>query len=139
MGAYDYESRLADLQNRYNQDNAAQEYGRFISQQRFSRNRQDMNDQFAKAFPKFTGQWAGRLGSGIQSGVFRQGLTDSVNNFNQNMGRLDADNAAAEGQYQTDFAARQAAYQRMLLGINDDYARERASANAFQGYQGVYQ
>lgn len=139
MGAYDYESKIADLQNRYNQDNAAQEYGRFISQQRFSRQKQDMNDQYTKAFPKFTGAWAGRLGSGIKSGVMRQDLADSVNGFNRNMGQLDTDNAAAEGQFASDFAARQAAYQKMLLGINDDYARERASQNAFGGYQGVYQ
>ena len=137
-GAYDYESRLADLSNRYNQENATQEYGRFLGQTRFSRQREDMNRNYMEQFPKFTGAWAGRLGSGIKSGVFNQGLQDNVQGFNRNLGRMDQDQAQFEGEFQMGATQRQAAYQKMLQALNDDFAAQRANQDPFSGYKGAY-
>jgi hypothetical protein len=138
MGAYSFESQIADLSNRYNQDNAANEYGRFVSQQRFGRQRADMNRGYLSQFPKFTGAWAGRLGSGIKSGVFHQALTDNVNGFNRNMSDLDTSEATTLGGMDALTAQRQAAYQRSLLAAQEDYARSQASQDPYAAYRGVY-
>jgi hypothetical protein len=131
MAAFQFETQTADLQNRFAQDNAAAEYGRFMGQQRYARNREGMNRSYMQAFPKFTGQWAGRLGSGIKSGVFRQDLTDNVNNFNRALGDVDTEQAMAEGQFASQQAMREAAYRRSLLALQEQLAAERAAANPF--------
>ncbi len=138
-GAFQFETQLADLQNKYSQDNAAQEYGRFLGQQRYSRNREGMNRDYMRSFPKFTGQWAGRLGAGVKSGVFTQDLTDNVNDFGRQMGDLDMAQAGEMGNFQTQQANRDSAYQRALLALNEQLAAQRASANPFQAYTGAYQ
>ena len=138
MAAFQFETQLADLQNKYSQDQATQEYGRFLGQQRFSRGREDTNRDFMRSFPKFTGQWAGRLGSGVKSGVFQQDLGDYVGDFNRSQGRMDQDQAASEGQFVTNQAIQSSSYQRALLALQEQLAAQRASQNPFQGYQGVY-
>lgn len=137
-GAFQFETQTADLQNKYAQDNAAQEYGRFLGQQRYARNREGMNRNYMRSFPKFTGQWAGRLGSGVKSGVFTQDLTNNVNDFNRQLGEVDTDQATAEGQFASQQAMRDAAYQRALLALQEQFAAQQASANPFAAYQGVY-
>lgn len=138
MAAFQFETQLADLQNKYAQDNAVQEYGRFLGQQRFSRQREDMNRNYTRQFPRFTGRWAGRLGSDVKSGVFRQDLTDNVNDFGRELTRLDETQAADQGNYATMQAQREAAYRRALLALNEQFAAQRANQSPFAAYQGVY-
>lgn len=138
MAAFQFETQLADLQNKYNQDNAAQEYGRFISQQRFGRQFDDMNRNYMRAFPGFTGKWAGRLGSDVKSGVFNQDLGNYVNDYGRQMNQLTEDQASTMGNYQMQQAQRDAAYQRALLALNEQLAAERAAVSPFAAYQGVY-
>lgn len=137
-GVFQFETQTADLQNKYAQDNAAQEYGRFLSQQRFSRQKDDMNQGFMRSFPKFTGRWAGRLGSGVKSGVFQQDLTDNVNQFGRDLSRVEQDQATEMGNFATQQAGRDAGYQRALLALQEQLAAQRANQNVFAGYQGVF-
>ncbi len=134
-GLFDYENQLADLTNRYSTQGADMDYARMLGQQRFSRNKRDMGQNYMQAFPKFTGAWAGRLGSGVKSGVFNQGLTDTVNNFNRASGDMEQDFAAQEGKFIADKSGADANYQRMLQALRDQLARERASTNPFVGGQ----
>ena len=138
MGAFQFETQLADLQNKYAQDNAAQEYGRFISQQRFGRQMDDMNRNYMRAFPKFTGRWAGRLGSDVKSGVFNQDLANNVNDYGRQLNQVTQDQATEMGNYAATQAQRDAAYQRALLALQEQFAYERANQNLFAAYQGVY-
>lgn len=133
MSAFQFETRLADLQNRYAQDNAAQEYGRFLGQQRFSRQREGMNRDYMRQFPQFTGRWAGRLGDGVKSGVFNESLTNNVNDFGRSMGQVDQDEAGFQGNFAATQAQREAAYRRALLALNEDFAAQRANQNPFVG------
>lgn len=133
MSAFQFETQLADLQNKYAQDNAVQEYGRFLGQQRFSRQREDMNRDYMRQFPRFTGRWAGRLGSGVKSGVFNEALTNNVNDFGRSMTRLDESQAGEEGNFATMQAQREAAYRRALLALNEQFAAQRANQNPFTG------
>lgn len=136
--AFQFETQTADLQNRYAQDNAVNEYGRFVGQQRYARNREDMNQNYMRAFPKFTGRWAGRLGAGVKSGVFQQDLTNNVNDFNRSLGQVDTDQAVAEGQFAAQQAMRDAAYRRSLLALQEQFAAQQAGTNPFAAYQGMY-
>lgn len=138
MSVFQFETQLADLQNKYAQDEADQEYGRFLGQQRFARQREDMNRGFTRNFPRFTGQWAGRLGSDVQSGVFKQSLRDTTNDFGRSLDRLDADEAGFMGQFKADQARRAGAYQRALLALNEGLGARRASQDPFAAYTGVY-
>ncbi len=133
MGAYEYESQLADLSNRYQQKSATDDYARVIGQQRFSRNKRDFNQGYMQNFPRFTGQWAGRLGHNVQSGNFREQLTQGVNQFNQGLGDMEADQAQQEGMYQSTVARDAGAYQKALLALQEQLARERAGASPFVG------
>lgn len=137
MSVFDFESRLADLNNRYAQENAAQEFGRFLGQQRFSRQRRDMNDQFTQAFPRRTGAWARRLGSDVRSGLMSRDITDFSNRYARQLADVDAEQAAFDGQFQGGMAARQAAYQRSLLALQEDLARSRAAQNPFAAFGGA--
>lgn len=138
MSVFQFETQLADLQNKYAQDEATQAYGRFLGQQRFARQREDMDRGFTRGFPRFTGQWAGRLGSDVQSGVFKQSLRDTMNDFGRSMDRLDADEAGFMGQAQSDQARRAGAYQRALLALNEGLGARRAAQDPFAAYTGVY-
>lgn len=131
MGAFEYESQLADLTNRYNSKSATDDYAHMVSQQRFGRQRRDMTEGYQQAFPKFTGAWAGRLGSGIQSGVFRRDLTQQTNNFNRALGDLDQDEAGEKGQYEMMKAQDTSGYQKMLLALQEGWAKDQAAANIY--------
>lgn len=133
MGMFDYESQVADLTNRYSTQGADMDYARMLGKQRFSRNKKDLSTNYMQQFPKFTGAWAGRLGSGIKSGVFNQGLTDTVNNYNTAANTMDQDFAGEEGKYFADRAGADASYQRMLQALREQLAREQASQNPYTG------
>lgn len=135
---FQFETQLADLQNKYSQENATQEYGRFLGQQRYARNREGMNRNYMQQFPRFTGRWAGRLGSNVRSGVFQQDLTDNVNAYGRALGEADQEQATAEGQFASNQAMRDAAYQRSLLALQEQLAAARANQSPFGAYQGVY-
>lgn len=136
MGVYEYESQLADLSNRYANKSATDDYARILGQQRFSRNKRDFTQGYQQNFPKFTGQWAGRLGNQVQSGVFRQQLTEGVNKFNQGLGDMEADQAGSEGQYFATQARDQSQYQQGLLRLQEELARQRASVSPFVNVTG---
>lgn len=124
MAAFDYATRQADLTNKYNQENALQQFGRMLGQQQFARQKDLMNQGFQRQFPRFTGQAARRLGSGVQSGVFREQLGQNVNDYMARLGQLESGFAGREAQFLSDQAAREDAYRRMLLALDED--RQRA-------------
>ena len=133
VSMYDFSVRRADLENKYSQENAAQDFGRMLGQQRYSRQRDLMNTNYQRGFPRFTGQWARRLGSGVQSGVMREGLANNVNDYLRGLGELDTDQAQQEAQFVSDRAGREAAYRRMLLALQEDYDRQRQAQTGLGG------
>lgn len=130
-GMYDFESKRAELFNRYGQRRTELERAQFMGQQRFPRRREEANRQFGREFPRFTGQYARRLGSGIQSGVFRQNLGRQVQDFNRLLQDLDVEAGQFQSQAQMDLTALEAARQRELDALMADYAQSRVSYNPF--------
>lgn len=120
MALYDFATRKADAQSKYAAEQLAAEQGRNVGQQRFSRNRQEMTQGFRQAFPRFTGQWARRLGSGVRSGVFGEGLQRNVSDYTQRMGDIDRDEAQMFSEFTAGETMRKTALQRMLDAIGEE-------------------
>lgn len=135
---YDYERNLADTQDRYAQDNATNQYARFISQQRFSRNKDAANQSFQRGFPSGVKRMNNGMGSHVRSGVFQDRLQQSFGDFNQNMGQMEADNAGQESQFATQQSLRDAQYQRALLLLQEQLAASQAGTDPFASYQNVW-
>ena len=135
---FDYENSLSDLSEKYSQDDATSQYARFVSKQRFGRDREDVNRSYGRAFPQFTGQYAKRLGSGIQSGVFQEKLSQNVGDYNRSVSRMDEDEAGFDSNWQQNQAMKQSSYQRALLQLQEQMQRQRAMENPFASYQAVY-
>jgi hypothetical protein len=133
MGLYDIENRYADLQDKYGQNQAINQYANFVGQQRFKRQREDMNTGFQRSFPKFTGSWAKRLGSNVRSGVFREKLGQNVGDFGRALGRVETDQMNDQGQFEANKAREFDAYQKALLRTQEEMARQRAAMSSYQG------
>lgn len=138
MALYDYEKSLGDLTNKYSQDEATNAYARFISKQRFSRQRQDSATGYQRAFPGFVAQANHGMGSGIRSGVFGQKLNQFVGDYNQGQDRLNQDEAGFDANDVQNQASATGNYQQSLLALQEELARQRAMANPYAGYQGVF-
>lgn len=132
MQNYGFSQRRNQLTNDFTRENMVQQQGMNIGRQRFSRNRDDMNRGFQEQFPRATGRLA-RLGSGVRSGVANQGLARFVGGFQRGMSDLDTQEAQAEANFQQEMAARAEAYQRMLLGLDEDMAEGRLGADPYAG------
>lgn len=128
---FDYERQLNDLHQRYNDESATHQYARTMSQQRFSRDLEGFDRNYQKAFPSFTGGFAGRLGSGVQSGVFRQKLGDMVGGFNRDRSNMNTDFASSEANYVNQGASRDSAYQKAILQLQEEIARQRAMTDPY--------
>lgn len=131
QGTYGFETRMADINRDFGQRRTAQDRAQFMGQQRFSRQREGFNRDFGRQFPRFTGQAAGRLGSGIQSGVFRQQLGQQVGDFNRLLQDLDIESGTFQSQGEFDRAELEAARQRQLDELMAEYGQSRASYNPF--------
>lgn len=131
-GMYDYESRSSDLTRRYNDEDAVSKYSRFISQQRFNRQRADMSQGFARQAPRFNASFAARgLGD---SGIFKQGLGNRVNDYTQRYNDLVAAEGAQMGQFQAQDTNRQVGYRDALMRLMEQLQAQRAAENQFVGF-----
>jgi hypothetical protein len=126
MALYDFATRRAEAQNKFAADSLAAQQGRFLGQQRFGRERQEMTQGFQRGFPRFTGQWARRLGSGTRSGVFGEQLGRQVGDYRQRMGDIDVNEAQMLGQFTSEDALRRTALERTLQAILEEEQMYRA-------------
>lgn len=88
-----YESGRRDVNKQHGAQSAANEFGRFTSQQRFSRQLGDYKRDFGRGQSAFMGNQASRgmTGGGIQSGGFQQALSRRAGDYAQNLGRMNLD------------------------------------------------
>lgn len=123
MAWFDLVANESALKNQYATDTAAQEFGRMLGQQRYSRQLRDMNTNYMRGFPSFTGQWARRLGSNIKSGVFGERLGQNVSDYQQSVQDVNTAAAQQQSQFLLDRAAREAAYRNALLQLREQFYR----------------
>lgn len=126
MALYDFATRRNDLQSKFAAEQLAQEQGRQLGQQRFSRERQGLTQGFRRAFPRFTGQFAGRLGSGVKSGVFGEKLQQNVSDFGQRMADVNREEAELLGGFTASEALRRTALENALRALAEEEIMYRA-------------
>lgn len=138
MQRYDYERNLADLQDKYGQDQATDAYAKFISQQRFKRQRDLSNQGFQRQFPEAVVGMNRGMGSRVRSGVFGSRLQNHFGDFNNALGQLDQDEAGEQSQFAIQGAQREQAYRRALMLLQEQLAQGQAGASPFATYSNVW-
>jgi hypothetical protein len=129
MAINDLFTQKQNLLSDYAQQNAAQEFGRMLGQQRFARQREDLTRGFQKQFPAFTASWARRLGSGVKSGVMGRQMGELTGGFNRSLGDVDLAAAQQQSKFAMDQAGRKIALERALQAL-----REQAVAAGLKGF-----
>ncbi len=130
---YDYERARGGLAKTKALTDQANSFGRFLGQERFRREKEDLGDSFERRFPKVGNSFNRR---GIwNSGLRKKGQRTAVNAANKDFRRL-AENQATEN---ASWDARQTAddvkYENELLALYDRMQAARAaSAASFGSY-----
>lgn len=122
---YNYGRQANSLTTNKGLQDIAQNYGRFLSQERFRRGNQDAQRQFQKQFPKI-GRSYNRRGlyhSGLRKGAQREEAQDFQRQGDRY--RWDYTQDQAFGQQQQ--ALRDAQYQQAMLGLFEEMQGQRAA------------
>ena len=114
----------------------AQSYGTFLGQERYRRNRGDMNREFKSQFPKVAQGYQNR---GLyNSGLRKQGQRQEVKGYQRAQNRLSQDQAVSQASDAQTQAFRDAQYQQALMDYFNAMQRQRAvSYDPFQFIRGV--
>jgi hypothetical protein len=107
-----YERARRGIRNQYTGQSAANEMGRFVSQQRGARDISDYKRQFYRGYPSYAAGYGrrGAAGPGVQSGVYKQAMSNYLGDYTRNLGR--AQNDYRYNQYQYGLNADQLRAQR---------------------------
>ncbi len=132
MAYYDYAQKQNDLNRSFADETAASQYGRFVSQQRYSRDKQGMAQTFQRQAPRFNASFA-RRGLG-DSGIFRRGLNERTSDYTNAYNDLLAQEGAQMGQYTMQDASRTDAYKMALQRLMEQLQAQRANENQFVGF-----
>ena len=84
-----WERQRGSINNRYGTESAMNAYGRFISQQRGSRQLGDMSRQFGRQTPIFKSQFGqrGLAGPSVKSGVMQNSMQNYLGDYGRDYGR----------------------------------------------------
>lgn len=124
-----YARQKADTQYKYSQEAATNAYGRFLSQQRGTRNLGDMSRNYQRQFPKQTAGYARRgiAGPGVKSGLMQQSMNNYVGDYNRQYGRAQQDLSSELQGFDLSQANLDSWRQRSLADIEAE--KQRAIAN----------
>lgn len=88
-----FERQKGAVDERYGSESTTNAYGRFISQQRGSRQLGDMNRSFGRQTPLYKSQFAqrGLTGGGVSSGVMKQSMQNYLGDYGREYGRTQQD------------------------------------------------
>lgn len=85
-----YESQRRSVNSRYGAQAAANEYGRFVAQQRTSRQTADNARSFSGGWPKLAAAWGqrGQTGPNVRSGFYQNAMQQYVQQGQRNTNDL---------------------------------------------------
>jgi hypothetical protein len=111
-------------------------YANFLSQQRGTRGRQDMMQQYDKAQPQVVSGYSrrGLVGPNVKSGIFARGLQDFAKQRAQSFGEFDQGQQEQQRSYDLSEAQRLEAFKNQLADMESEKAQTIADA-ARQLYQ----
>ncbi len=126
MSNYNFATAAGKRRNatsQYGASAASSAYSRFLSQQRGTRQAQDMTDAQNKYVPQMANSYSQRnlAGPGINSGIYRQALTDYATKQNRAFGEQTAAYNAEQSQFDTTEAGLYADYKNQMNDIEDEY------------------
>jgi hypothetical protein len=127
-----FERQRRGIEDDYAAKSAAATFGRFTGQQRFKRDTADAYRQFSQQTPRFTASYGkrGMTGPGVQSGVYRNALTNYASGFQRDQAASAEDYDTEQNQYQMQLNQYAADRERALADMELDKAKEIAMAAA---------
>ena len=145
MAAFDYmgyNQRKRAAQGTYGAATARNAYAQFLSQQRGSRKKFDLQQGYEKQTPGVIGSFTkrGLAGPGVKSGIFQRGMTDFATKQFQDM--ADLNRAQDEEMQQLQFEDRQtrAEYDQQIAELESQkqaaIAQAAATLSAFKPFIG---
>jgi hypothetical protein len=125
-----YAQQASDLQYRYNTDKAQNAYGRFLSQQRGSRNLGDMQRNFGQGFGGYKAQFGqrGLAGPGVRSGAMQRSMGNMLGGYNRDYSRAQQDLTGELQQFDMEGANLDAHYNNSLAALEQQKQQDIANA-----------
>lgn len=125
-----YESKRRGVNDQYSGQKAANDFGRFTSQQRFGRQKTDFTKSFGRSQDPFMGGMArrGLTGGGVRSGAFQQALSRRAGDFTEGVGRINQDWGQEAQQFDRTDGQLDSWRQQALADIQAEQANEIAMA-----------
>lgn len=125
-----YQGQANDATYRYQTDKSANAYGRFLSQQRGSRQLGDMQTTFNRGLPDYRAQFGqrGLSGGGINSGIMRRSMANYLSDYTRDYQRAQQDATMEAQNYDAQSAALDAEYNNGLAALEQQKQDEIANA-----------
>ena len=132
----DYEARRRGYTQQYGATGAMNAYANFLSQQRGTRERRGITEQYDKAQPQLVAGYSrrGLVGPNVKSGIFARGLQDFAKQRAQSFGEFDQGQQEQQRSYDLSEAQRLEAFRNQLADMESEKAQTIADA-ARQLYQ----
>ena len=132
----DYEARRRGYTQQYGATGAMNAYANFLSQQRGTRERRGITEQYDKAQPQIVAGYSrrGMVGPNVKSGLFARGLQDFAKQRARTYSEFDQGQQEQQRGYQLGEAQRLEAFRNQLADMESEKAQTIADA-ARQLYQ----
>ena len=126
----DYEARRRGYTQQYAATGAMNAYANFLSQQRGTRDRTNMMDQYNKAQPQVAAGYArrGLQGPNVKSGIFARGLQDFAKQRAQGLQQFDQGQLEGQRGYDLGEAQRLEGFKNQLADMESEKAQTIADA-----------
>jgi len=122
--------------------NAASTYANFLAQQRGTRQKFEIGEQYEKDAPRTVSRFSrrGLAGPGVRSGIYARGMTDLGKKNFDDLSRVQFDMDASQNQLGLDMAQNEADYNAQIAEIESQkqaqIAQAAATLAAFKPYLG---
>ena len=126
----DYEARRRGYTQQYAATGAMNAYANFLSQQRGTRDRTNMMDQYNQAQPQIAAGYSrrGLVGPNVKSGIFARGLQDFAKQRAQGLQQFDQGQTEQQRMYDLSEAQRGQAFGNQLADMESEKAQTIADA-----------
>ena len=126
----DYEARRRGATQSFGATGAMNAYAQFLSQQRGTRDRTNMMDQYNKAQPQIAAGYSrrGLQGPNVKSGIFSAGLQDFAKQRAQGLQQFDQGQMESNRMYDLTEAQRQEAFKNQLADMESEKSQTIADA-----------
>jgi hypothetical protein len=126
----DYEARRRGYTQQYGTTGAMNAYANFLSQQRFNRDRQNLNEQYDTAAPQVVSGYSRRnlVGPNVRSGLFAKGVQDFAKKRARTMSDFNQGQEESQRSYDLGEASRLEAFKNQLLDMESEKANSIANA-----------